>query len=81
MYVRTCVCLRAGTPLELINEPVDSRYISGQVTATLLQVHRCSPQLLIYETVSNPSANVRENDTEEKEMSWWFLFEVETGPC
>lgn len=79
VYVRICVCLRAGTPLELINELVDSRYISGQVTATLLQVHRCSTQLLIYETVSNPSANMREKDTIGKEMSCCSIFEVERG--
>lgn len=52
----------AGAPLDLINEVADSRYISGQVTASLLQVHRCAPQLLIYETVSKPSANIRERE-------------------
>ncbi len=80
-YARICVFMftethvweeeSAGAPLDLINEVADSRYISGQVTASLLQVHRCAQQLLIYETVSKPSANIREKERERE--SAFFL--------
>ncbi len=75
-YARICVFMftethvweeeSARAPLDLINEVADSRYISGQVTASLLQVHRCAQQLLIYETVSKPSANIRERGEKER---------------
>lgn len=70
----------AGAPLDLINEVADSRYISGQVTASLLQVHRCAQQLLIYETVSKPSANIRERE-KEREMCFFLQWAKVKAEC